>query len=117
MATVVADALHDAVLTLVWRHETIEFRTVDDGLQAVVFANSLSAIFEVVGAQGLKPDVKAKLTGEGDVDAELHGGPAVPVGDVCTHGLRGHEHGIAPLDEQALDGVGVVRAPELGEIA
>ena len=113
----IADALNDAMLPLIRRDEAIEIGRPDDVPEALVLLDCLAAILAVVSGETFQADVEAQFPLEGDVNTELDARPSVPFRDVSAHGFGGHELRVAPLDEEPLDGVCIVAAPELGEVA
>ena len=114
---VVADTLEDAMLPFIGRDETIEVGRPDDVLQPLVLLDGFAAIRAVVVGKSLEADVEAEFSLEGNIHAELDARPPVPLRDVGAHRLGWHELRVAPLDEEPLDGVGIVAAPELREVA
>ena len=87
-----------------------------DGRQARVILHGLPAEGQLIGAELAHVKVIAELAHQGHVGAEFQGVLAVLVGDVAGQGVGGKEVEETPLNEDPLEGVGVVRSPKIGEI-
>ena len=103
-------------VALVGRHEAVEVTFHDGRAQPFVVLHGFLAVGQVVAAHVAELDVEAELAHHGHVGAELDAGVLVPRGDVRAHRLGGVEERVAVLDEQPLQGVGVVAGPEFGEV-
>ena len=112
---VAADVVHGGMGTLIRRNQTILFTVQDDGLQRLPVFHRLLCVGEFVFGQFFQVDVETQFA---------HRCPSVRnFTDVLVFQLVTWAH-IAlagknletPLDVDALVWVGIIRAPELGEI-
>ena len=105
------------MLSFVGRNEPVEVSVEDGVFQPVVIPERLPAELQFVVRQILDDDVEAQFAHHGHVRTELDRSRAVPIRHVCAHAFQREEMGVAPLDENALQRVGVVAGPEFREVA
>ena len=108
-------------VALVGRDESVLIAELDDGTNLLVEGDGLFGVFALLVVEVAGLHFHSEASGHGDVKAELQGddtmGLVVGRGtDVLSHCHSGEEVAGAPLDEEALLGVGVVGAPELIEV-
>lgn len=104
------------VLSRVGRYETIPVAIEDNLLEAVVIGYGLAAVRLLFVSEVIELDVETEFAHHRYIDAELDGSCAVPCGDMRALRFDREYLGVAPLDEKALNRVGVVARPKFSEI-
>ena len=102
--------------TVVGRIQAVHISIHDDGRETSVVLYGFLAIGQVLFAHVAQFDVEAHLAHHGHVCAEFHSCARIPSGNMGAGGLGGIEERVGILDEETLQGVGVVACPELGEV-
>ena len=74
------------------------------------------AIGQLVSTKLFQPEVKAEFAHGGHIGTELDGSGFVPAGDVRAHCFGGEELREPPLDVDTFYRIGIVTAPEFGEV-
>ena len=105
------------MLTFIGRKQTINVAVENHRLEFSIAGHGFATKTPIGFAELREIHVETKLSHAGHIDAKFEIGLLVPICHVRSHGLEGEEFRQAPLNVDALVGIGVVRAPKFGEIA